>query len=125
MRAPSNNQLAGIFFLIATVLLVLIATHKTKVVTETSNINQTDTTDTVTKYIDEVERKNELERDQKEQANKLAKMIKAKKDSTECQFWMQQKPKKSINPRVSDKITQFCGLPLDQTAALTPSTGTL
>ena len=119
MRTRSNLYLAGLFFLAAIVLFVLIATHKTKVVSEAP---VDDASNTVAKYIDEVERKNELERDQKELANKLAKLAKAKKDSVECQFWMLQKQKKSTNPRIEEKITQFCELQPDQTAALASAT---
>jgi hypothetical protein len=100
--------LARIFFVIAAGLLVLIFTHKREkpvqppVVTESSE-------GTVTKYIAEVERKNELERDEIEQARKLAKLAQAKKDSVECKFWTQQKASSSKpNAKTDEKIAHFC-----------------
>jgi len=118
MRVPSNSHLSIALFLIAIALAVLIATHKTHIATDTS-LNHND--DTVAKYIDEVEQQDILERDQREHAAKLAKLAKAKRDSVECQFWMQQKQKKSTDPRLNDKITQFCELPLEQSTASLPS----
>jgi hypothetical protein len=123
MRAPTPLHLAIILFIIAAALLVLIATHKTKAVvvpTERSAIAEEDNFE---KYIDEVEKQNALERDQKEQAEKLANLAKARKDSVECQFWTQQKQKHSANKRVEEKITQFCELPptTDTSAADTSS----
>lgn len=120
MRAPSNIHIAGIFFSIALVLLTLIVTHKSSSV-ETTAINNKDTSasnDSVIQYIEAVEKQNELERDQKEQANKRAKLTKAKRDSVECQFWMQQKRSKSTNPRVEEKIIQFCELPVEQNSSI-------
>lgn len=117
MLARSNLYLAGFFFLIAIILFVLIATHETKIASE-APVNDASNTNTVARYIDEAEKQDALERDQKEQANKLAKLAKAKKDSVECQFWILQKQKKSTNPRIEEKITQFCELQPDQTAAL-------
>ncbi|RZA00652.1 MAG: hypothetical protein EOO68_11040, partial [Moraxellaceae bacterium] len=75
MRAPSSRLIAVILFAIATLLLALIATHKPKVATSTVT---THSDDTVAKYIEEVEKQNTLERDRKEQADKLAKLTKAK-----------------------------------------------
>jgi len=123
MRTRSNLYLAGFFSLLAIILFVLIATHKTKTVIE-APVNDV-SSNTVARYIDEAEKQDALERDQKEQANKLAKLTKAKKDSVECQFWTLQKQKKSTNPRIEEKITQFCELQPDQTATLTSSTETL
>lgn len=119
MRAPSSLQLAGIFFIIAIGLLVLIVTHKPAKTVPEAPVRSSVDSDTITKYIDEAEKQNELERDKKEQANKLAKMIKAKKDSVECQFWQQQKQKKATN-RVDEKITQFCELSPEQIARYSP-----
>ena len=122
MFARSNLYLAGFFFLIAIILFALIATHKTKTVRETP-VN--DASNTVARYIDEAEQQDSLIRDQREQANKLAKLTKAKKDSVECQFWTLQKQKKSTNPRIEEKITQFCELQPDQAAPLTSPNETL
>jgi uncharacterized protein YcbK (DUF882 family) len=118
MRAPTSIQFTGIFFLIAiAVLITLIATHKTNP-SAAANTSITSTTEnTVSKYIDAIEKQNELDRDQKEQADKLAKLAKAKKDSVECQFWMQQKQNQSTNPRLDEKLTQFCELQPDQTTS--------
>jgi hypothetical protein len=112
MRAPSNLHLAGIFFLIAIAVFALIFTHKTKPApTLTAPDNS------VTQYIQAVEQQNEQARDEKDQADKLATLAKAKQDSPECQFWKQQKQNKSTNPRVGEKIAQYCELGLEQTAA--------
>lgn len=119
MRAPSNLQLAGIFFLIAIVLMVLIFTHKSSVATDAP---KTYADDTVTKYIDEVEKQNNLERNEKEHAEKLAKLAKAKRDSVECQFWkQQQKQAQQVNPRTDEKVIQFCELQPDQASSSTSS----
>lgn len=121
MRTRTNLYLAGLFFLIAIALFVLIATHKTKAVSE---VTATDSNNTVARYIDEAEKQDALERDQREQTNKLTKLAKAKKDSVECQFWTLQKQKKSTNPRIDEKITQFCELPPEQAATLTSANET-
>lgn len=116
MRAPSNLQLAGIFFVITLILMVLIVTRKTTKVTEAP---ASYSNNTIAKYVDEAKQQNDLERDQREQADKLEKLAKAKRFSVECQFWKQQKEKqtKQTNLRTDEKIIQFCELPQAQTAA--------
>lgn len=112
MRAPSNLQLAGIFFLIAIAVFVLIITHKKSTTAELPTRDNT-----VTHYIEAVQQQEEQARDQKEQTDKRAKLAKAKQSSTECQFWKLQKQNKSTNPRIGEKIAQFCELAQEQTAS--------
>lgn len=110
MRLPSNIVLARIFFVIAAGLLVLVFTHKREAPAAVAPIAAPNE-NAVNNYIAEVEKKNELERDEIEQAHKIAKLAKEKKDSVECQFWTQQKAKSSKpNPKTDEKITQFCEL---------------
>lgn len=109
MRLPSNIVLARISFVIAAGLLVLIFTHKREAPAAPAPIAVSE--NTVNNYIAEVEKKNELERDEIEQARKVAKLAKAKKDSVECQFWTQQKAKSSApNPKTDEKVAHFCEL---------------
>ena len=109
MRLPSNIVLARIFFVIAAGLLVLVFTHKREAPAQQPVVAAASEEGTVTKYIAEVERKNELERDEIEQTRKLAKLAQAKKDSVECKFWTQQKASSSKpNPKTDEKIAHFC-----------------
>ncbi len=109
MRLPSNIVLARIFFVIAAGLLVLIFTHKREAPATAAPITSNE--NTVNNYIAEVEKKNELERDEIEQTRKLAKLAQTKKDSVECQFWKQQKAKSSApNPKTEEKVAHFCEL---------------
>jgi ribosome assembly protein YihI (activator of Der GTPase) len=117
MRAPSNLQLAGTLFLISIAVFVLIITHKKSTATELPNSDNT-----VAQYIQTVEQQEQQARDEKEQADKRAKLTKAKQDSAECQFWKQQKQNKSTNPRIGEKIAQFCELALEQTSSSVPPT---
>jgi len=116
MRAPSNLQLAGIFFLIAIAVFVLIIAHKKS---PTAQLPASD--DTMTQYIQTVQQQEEQDRDSKEQAEKQAKLTNAKENSAECQFWKLQKQNKSTNPRVGEKIAQFCEIALEQTASSAPA----
>jgi hypothetical protein len=108
MRLPPLKIVATIlFFAIAILLLALISTSKPK---PHPNMNVApEDNNTVANYIDEVQRKNDLERDEKAQAEKLAAMAKAKKDSVECQFWKQQQTQKTT-PKIEEKVSQFCEL---------------
>ncbi len=107
MRSPSAMTLAFLLFAAGTALFLLVFTHKTTPAPTTLNLSEDE--HKVSAYIAEVERKNELERDQIEQARKLAKQTRAKKDSPECQFWMLQKAKSATpNPKTDEKINQFC-----------------
>ena len=67
MRAPSNLQLAGILFLIAIAVFVLIATHKKPATAELSTSDNT-----VAEYIQAAQQQEEQARDEKEQAEKPA-----------------------------------------------------
>lgn len=120
MRAPSNLQIARILFLIAIAVFVLILTHKKSTTAELPTRDNT-----VTQYIQTVRQQDELARDEKEQAEKRAKLVKAKENSVECQFWKQQKQNKSNNPRIAEKIAQFCELALEQPASSAPSSTSL
>jgi hypothetical protein len=116
MRAPSNLQLAGIFFLIAIAVLVLIITHKKHKTTEFPTRDNT-----VTQYIQTVQQQEEQARDKNELAEKHATSAKAKQNSAECQFWKLQKQNNSTNPRIGANIAQFCELAPEQTASSAPS----
>ena len=120
MRAPSNLQLAGIFFIISIVVFVLIITHKKSTTTE---LPSSDTT--VTQYIQTTQQQEEQARDEKEQAERHAKLAKAKENSAECQFWKLQKQNKSTNPRIGEKIAHFCELAQEQTASSAPANASL
>ncbi|GGY60981.1 hypothetical protein GCM10011613_00380 [Cellvibrio zantedeschiae] len=112
MRVPSFMTLACILFAAGAALLIFILTHKSPVVaTAAPKVSAYEDEHKLSKYIAEVELKNELERDRIEQERKLARQAKAKKDSLECQFWMQQKAKSSTkNRKTEEKIAQFCEL---------------
>jgi len=120
MRAPSHLQLAGILFLIAIAVFALIITHKKSTTAELPTRDNT-----LTQYIQTVQQQEELARDEKEQAEKHAKLATAKENSVECQFWKQQKQNKSNSQRVTEKIAQFCELALKQTASSAPSNTSL
>lgn len=122
MRALRPLHIAIFFFIIAAALLALIATHKTRATPVDTLRPVAAEEDNFSKYIEEAEQQNAIERDRKEQTEKLAKLAKAKKDSVECQFWTQQKQNHATNKRVEEKITQFCELPQTQDAASTTST---
>lgn len=108
MRLPSVKIIATLlFFAIAILLLALISTSKPK---PHPNMNiAPEDNNTIANYIDEAQRKNDLERNEKAQAEKLAAMAKAKQDSVECQFWKQQQTQKT-KPKIEEKIAQFCEL---------------
>jgi vacuolar-type H+-ATPase subunit I/STV1 len=120
MRAPSNLQLAGILFLIAIALFVLIITHKKSTTAELPTSDNT-----VTQYIQTVEQQEQQTRDEKEQAEKREKLAAAKEISAECQFWKLQKQNNSTNSRIGEKIAQFCELALEQTASSAPANASL
>jgi predicted Holliday junction resolvase-like endonuclease len=120
MRAPSSLQFAGILFLIAIAVFVLITTHKKSTTAELPTSDNT-----LTQYIQTVQQQEELARDEKEQAEQRAKLAKDKENSVECQFWKQQKQNKSNNPRVAEKIAQFCELALEQTVSSAPANASL
>ena len=103
---PVKIVITALFLIIVVVLVTLIATSKPKV-QPTSTAPQED--NTLTNYIAEAQRKNDLERDEREAAYKLEKLAKAKKDSAECQFWTKQHANKA-SPRTTEKVTQFCEL---------------
>ncbi len=120
MRAPSNLQLAGALFLISIALFVLILTHKKSTTAELPTSDNT-----VTQYIQTVQQQEQQARDEKEQTEKHTKLAKAKENSAECQFWKLQKQNNSTNPRIGEKIAQFCELAQEQTASSAPSNASL
>ncbi|RYY03797.1 MAG: hypothetical protein EOO53_07850 [Gammaproteobacteria bacterium] len=103
---PVKIIITTLFLVIAVVLVTLIATSKPKVQPKPVTVEEDNT---ISKYVDDVQLKIDLDRDEKEQANKQAKLAKAKRDSVECQFWKQQQAKKTT-PKIEAKITQFCEL---------------
>ena len=103
---PVKIIITALFSVIAVVLVTLIATSKPKVHPKPVIVEEDNT---ISKYVDDVQLKIDLDRDEKEQANKQAKLAKAKRDSVECQFWKQQQATKTT-PKIEAKITQFCEL---------------
>ena len=108
----SPLHIAIIFFAIAAALLFTVFTHKSKPAAVTVEQSSIAAEERFSQYLDNAEKQNELERDQREEAEKLAKKIKIRKESVECQFWKQQKQDK----RTQEKIAQFCELPPTENA---------
>lgn len=107
----SPLHIAIVFFGVAAALLFAIVTHKSKPAATTVEQSSIAAEERFSQYIDNAEKQNALERDQREEAEKLAKKVKARKESLECQFWMQQQKQNQKDKRVQEKITQFCELP--------------
>ena len=107
----SPLHIAIALFALAAVLLFLIVTHKSKPAASTVEQSSIAAEERFSQYLDNAEKQNALERDQREEAEKLAKKIKARKESLECQFWTQQQKQNQKDKRVQEKITQFCDLP--------------
>jgi septal ring factor EnvC (AmiA/AmiB activator) len=107
MQLPTNIIVAGLFFIAALGLFTLIFSHKHEPAAQEEP--DTQATDRLNNYIEEIEKQNDQERDQREEADKLAKQIKAKKESVECQFWTKQQATQA-SKRNAEKVTQFCEL---------------
>lgn len=111
MRAPTYKLIAGIFFILACALLTLIFIPK-------QTIQATETTDfstaeehPVADYISKKEKENEQEREALAEVDKQEQLAKAKRESAECQFWVQQKNQKNSSQpstRIEEKIAKLC-----------------
>lgn len=110
----SPLHIAITFFAIAAALLFIVFTHKSKPAAVTVEQSSIAAEERFSQYLDNAEKQNALERDQREEVEKLAKKIKARKESIECQFWMQQQKQNQKDKRVQEKIVQFCELPANE-----------
>ena len=101
----SNIQIAGILSLLAIVLLVMMITHKREAPTPLST--ETREQGSIDSYVSKLEQEREQELDEQAKAAKLAKLVTAKRNSVECQFWKQQKP----SAKTTEKTKEACELP--------------
>lgn len=102
-----NLQIAVFLCLAGLALLVMAITHKREVPPPPAPVQSESNLDN---YINKLEAERDEELDEKAQAEKRVKLSAAKRNSVECQFWMQQEARKS-DPKNQVKIKENCELP--------------
>lgn len=74
-------------------------------------------------YVDVAEERRRQELDIQADSKLQEKRVAAKKNSVECQFWLQQQAKKT-NDKIEEKVAKFCNLSTDGTPSAATSDAT-
>lgn len=116
MRSVSKTFIAASLLLLTLGIFFLMFNHPKPAPTPAPEVQQE--TSSVNDYVEQVSRERELEQERHYDERKQVKLAMTKKNSVECQFWMQQKPSK----KSEEKIAQHCGAPqAAQDAASSPA----
>ncbi len=90
-------------------------------VSETSSIDEATTEMTHAAFLAEAEAHREEKLENKTEAERQAKLLKAKQNSVECKFWRQQQKTTSAAAKIEEKINYYCTLTENTSSSAQPT----